>query len=237
MIFFLTFGAPSIQYNHSVNRLCNEAIQLSCFDKITGMTDIDLKNDVFFWNQHASFILENKKGFGYWIWKSYIIMKYLQEEMTESDILVYMDAGCSLNDKGKIRFLEYIHLLENSQEYGILSFQMNHLSEINYTKRNLFNYLKISTNDMLSGQCMATVIMIKKNKHSLFVINEWYRISSIYKLLRDDNNNEIHRHDQSILSLLVKKYGSIKIADETFFYPSWGKTGSFYPFWATRIRN
>ena len=236
MIYFLTFGAPSIQYNHCVQRLCNEAIKLSCFDKITGMTEIDLKNDKKFWDKHERFILENKKGFGYWIWKSYIIMKYLQEKMIDNDILLYMDAGCTLNDKGKIRFLEYIHKLETSQEYGILSFQMNHLLEINYTKRNLFDYLKISTNDMLSGQCMATVIMIKKNKHSLFVINEWYRVSSIYKLLIDDNN-EVHRHDQSIFSLLVKKYGSIKIADETFFYPFWDKTGSFYPFWATRIRN
>ena len=33
-------------------------------------------------------------------------MKYLQEEMIDSDILDYMDAGCTLNDKGKIRFLE-----------------------------------------------------------------------------------------------------------------------------------
>ena len=105
MIYFLTFGAPSIQYNHCVHRLCNEAIRLSCFDKITGMTEIDLKNDKNFWDKHERFILENKKGFGYWIWKSYIIMKYLQE-MIDSDILVYMDAGCTLNDKGKIRFLE-----------------------------------------------------------------------------------------------------------------------------------
>ena len=93
---------------------------------------------------------------------------------------------------------------------------------------------------------------VEKNKHSLFVINEWYRISSLYFLLKDDdidtittntttttinnNNNVSHRHDQSILSLLVKKYGSIKIPDETFFYPFWEKTGLRYPFWATRKR-
>ena len=246
MIYFLTFGAPSKQYHHCVERLCNEAINLCCFDKITGMNEINLQKDTIFWNQHGNFINDHKKGFGYWIWKSYIIMKYLQEEMKEDDILLYMDAGCSFNKNGKLRFLEYIHLLETSQEYGIISFQMNHLSEINYTKKELFTYLQTSTKDILSGQCMATVIMIKKNKHSLFIINEWYRISSIYNLLIDNDNNnnnnnnnnndEIHRHDQSILSLLVKKYGSIKIADETYFHPFWEKNGSLYPFWATRIR-
>ena len=119
---------------------------------------------------------------------------------------------------------------------------MNHLSEIHYTKQILFDYLSTSNNDQLSGQCMATIIMLKKNKHSVFIINEWYRISSLYYLLNDEhndnnnNNNVKHRHDQSILSLLVKKYGSIKIEDETFFYPLWEKTGIKYPFWATRKR-
>ena len=86
--------------------------------------------------------------------------------------------------KEKLRFLEYIYLLETSKEYGILSFQMNHLLEINYTKKELFTYFNTSKHDILSGQCMATIIMIQKKKHSLFILNEWYRMSSIYELLQ-----------------------------------------------------
>lgn len=236
MIHFLTFGGPTIEYHNCVDRLCNECNDFACFDKITGKTERDLQKDTFFWNQHGDFIHKNSKGYGYWIWKSYILLKYVQEEMKEDDILLYMDAGCTLNKKGKLRFLEYIHLLETSKEYGILSFQMNHLLEINYTKKELFTYFNTLKHDIFSGQCMATVIMIQKNKHSLFILNEWYRISSIYKLLQDTDLSLIHRHDQSILSLLVKKHGSIKIPDETFFYPFWNKDGENYPFWATRIR-
>ena len=245
MIYFLTFGGPTTEYHNCVDRLCNESLHFGCFDQITGMKETDLKEDFLFWNIHEKFIIEHDKGYGYWIWKSYIIMKYLQDKMKEDDILLYMDAGSTLNNQGKLRFIEYIHLLESSKEYGILSFQMNHLSEIHYTKQILFDYLSTSNNDQLSGQCMATIIMLKKNKHSVFIINEWYRISSLYYLLNDEhndnnnnnnNNNVKHRHDQSILSLLVKKYGSIKIEDETFFYPLWEKTGIKYPFWATRKR-
>ena len=241
MLFLLTFGGPTTEYHNCVNRLCNEGIELGCFDVIKGMTEIDLMEDKDFWNLHSNFIKNNKKGYGYWIWKSYIIMKYLQENMKDDDILIYMDAGCTINKKGKLCLLEYIQLLESSKYCGIISFQMNHLLEIHYTKNKLFDYLNTSNNDMLSGQCMATVIIIKKNKHSLLIINEWYRISCIYDLLNDDhinnNNNDIHhRHDQSILSLLVKKYGSIKIPDETFFHPNWIKDGALYPFWSTRIK-
>lgn len=239
MIHFITFGGPSVEYHHCVDRLCNEGLLFACFDRITGKTEKDLKEDKIFWNQHGKFIHENKKGYGYWIWKSYILMKYLQEEMNQDDILLYMDAGCTLNNNGKLRFLEYVDLLEkSSKEYGILSFQMNHLLEIHYTKKQVFTYFNTNKDDMLSGQCIATVIMMKKNNHSLFIMKEWYRISSIYELLNDhDNNTDTnHRHDQSIFSLLVKKYGSLKIPDETFFYPIWEKDGIKYPFWATRIR-
>ena len=90
MIYFLTFGAPSKQYHHCVERLCNEAINLCCFDKITGMNEINLQKDAIFWNQHGNFINDHKKGFGYWIWKSYIIMKHLQEEMKEDGNKVEM---------------------------------------------------------------------------------------------------------------------------------------------------
>ena len=158
MIYFLTFGS-SAEYN---NCLCNESIGFGCFDEIKGMTEIDLKKDFSFWNIHQEFIKNHKKGYCYWIWKSYIILKYLQDEMKDDDILLYMDAGSTFNNQGKFRFIEYIHLLESSPEYGILSFQMNHLLEINYTKQILFDYLSTSKQDQLSGQCMATIIMLKK---------------------------------------------------------------------------
>ena len=97
MIHFLIFGGPTIEYHNCVDRLCNEC-------KITGKTEIDLKKDTLFWNQHGDFINKNSKGYGYWIWKSYIIFKYVQEEMNEDDILLYMDAGCTFNKKGKTSF-------------------------------------------------------------------------------------------------------------------------------------
>jgi hypothetical protein len=87
---------------------------------------------------------------------------------------------------------------------------------------------------------MATVVVLKKNNHSVHVVNEWFRIASIPSMINDTTQKEndlyiAHRHDQSILSLLVKKYGSIKIPDETYFAPDWSR-GINYPFWAVRER-
>ena len=237
---FLTFGGPNKNYHDRVSNLCTEAAKLNFFSEIIGLTDNDLKSDEKFWRKHCHFIDNNLKGYGFWIWKPYIIQKYLQA-MDSNDILIYMDAGCSINTRGKKRLREYIDIINNQTEHGILSFQMNHLEEIKYTKRKLFEHFKTDIQDIQSGQCMATVIIVKKTLQSMKIINEWYDVASIPHLLNDDIGIEdyrftSHRHDQSIYSLLVKKYGSIKIPDETYFAPDW-KTGVQFPFWATRIRN
>ena len=49
-----------------------------------------VKKDEIFWENHSSFIENNKKGYGYWLWKPYIIKKTL-EKMKKGDILLYLD--------------------------------------------------------------------------------------------------------------------------------------------------
>ena len=56
---------------------------------------------------------------------------------------------------------------------------------------------------------------------------------SINHLLITDMINKSfidHRHDQSILSEIVCKYGSLKLLDETYFVPNWETHGINYPF-------
>ena len=39
--------------------------------------------------------VKQPRGGGYWIWKSHIIKKI--NEINDNDILIYLDAGCSIN--------------------------------------------------------------------------------------------------------------------------------------------
>jgi hypothetical protein len=78
--------------------------------------------------------------------------------------------------------------------------------------------------------------IIKKNQHSVKIINEWVNHMK-YELINDVTSNEEpyfidNRHDQSIYSIVVKKYGSIKIPDETWFQ-DWNN-GVNYPILAKR---
>ena len=76
---FLTFGGPTVNYHNAVKRISKEAQDLKFFDEIISLTDLDLKKDTVFWKQHGKFLENNKRGYGYWLWKSYLIKKTLEK--------------------------------------------------------------------------------------------------------------------------------------------------------------
>jgi len=289
---FITFGGPTSNFHYAVNRIFNEAQNIDFFDEFKCFTETNLKNDKMFWNKHGNFIENNKRGYGYWIWKSYLIKKSL-ETINDNDILIYCDAGCQINKNGIARLHEYVDMLNsNAENYGILSFQLQY-EELLYTKNSIFEHFhsaaklppsfsdetsfvsfsgessnsyahsslrnspvsmenhpiperRISTGideikEKRMLQCMATIVIMKKNAHCENIINEWYNACENYNLINDLVHNEDpqfieNRHDQSILSVLVNKHGSVKLLDETYFYPNWDTNGINYPFWARRLK-
>jgi len=237
---FITFGGPTPKFHNRVKKICEEANDIDYFNQIIGFTEVDLKNDEQFWGKHGNFIENNNRGYGYWIWKSHLIKKEL-DKMNYNDILIYCDSGCQINKNGRERLLEYIDLLNtNKDEYGLISFQLE-FKELLYTKQQIFEHFNCDETNANMFQCIATVQIIKKNNHSINIINEWYNACNNHNLINDVLTNENHsfienRHDQSILSILVNKYGSIKLLDETFFSPFWNTNGKSFPFWAKRIK-
>lgn len=216
---FITFGGPTENFHKRVKELTLQVGNFNIFNDIIGFTETDLKNDNNFWNKHGEFLNNNERGYGYWLWKSYIILKTLNQ-LNNNDIIIYSDVGCHFNINEKDKLIEYINILNNSN-YGILSFQMN-WQEKQWNKGDLFKYFNENNIDIEkiniiknSGQHHATFMLIKKNDHSINLINKWYELCSNYNFIDDspsieNNDSEFieHRHDQSIFSLLIKIHGS-----------------------------
>jgi hypothetical protein len=211
-IVFLTFGGPDDVFHHCVDRLCKQAEQFNIFTKIIGYTEIDLQNDKLFWEKNKTFIENNPRGYGYWIWKPYIILKTLNE-INNNDYLLYLDCGCELNFNAKNSFAKYIDHLKTNDIIGTLASS----TDITYTKSDLIHYLNMQNNDLLKDYHMqAGVVFMKKTQNIVNMYSEIYNIalSDNYKYIDDslsiiENNSAFieHRHDQSIFNLLVKKYG------------------------------
>ena len=137
----------------------------------------------------------------------------------------------------------------NNSKYGILNFITTHQA-IKWTNSATFDYHNIDYNSeaVLSNQSMTTLIIIKKNAHSLDIIQKWRKVvfddpklfSNHYNKINKTNGFIDHRHDQSHFSILCKKYGGLALKDETFFSKEGGwfklPIAQKYPFWATRKR-
>jgi len=88
--------------------------------------------------------------------------------------------------------------------------------EYEYTKKDLFKYLKVENNTNITNtaQVWGGSFFLKKCKTSLNIMNEHYDITrNRFDLIDDDEAKFIekpqkgfiaHRHSQSVLSILVK---------------------------------
>lgn len=154
-------------------------------------------------------ILEQKRGNGYWLWKPYFIKRTL-ERMNEGDYLVYLDSGAFyIND------VRHLTRQMEKDDQNIMAFELP-FKERRYTKRDVFVVMECDTETYTdTNQRMATMIIFRKDRKSAQFVNEWLYYCQYEDILTDapnhmgrDNYKEFidHRHDQSIFSVLSKKY-------------------------------
>jgi len=190
---------------------------------------------------YAEFIKNNKRGYGYWIWKP-LVVRHAFKKMNLGDVLLYCDAGCSLNAKGAARLQDYVNMAQTSPS-GIVSFQMPHLDK-HWCKSSLVKHLSEmgAERHAETGQLMATVFFIRKSEKNMRLVEKWLEIVSMFWTIEDSPSNvpnfdgfQEHRHDQAVWGLLRKCVGTEILEDET-----WGNFSSaqmkMFPIWATRRR-
>jgi len=225
---FITYGNE--KYRRSKKRLISEVKKLNIFDKVIAYGPEDFETD--FEEKHMSFIEKNSRGGGYWLWKPYFIVKTL-ENMNNDDILIYADAGCKIYPQHKKRLYKYFDIVRKSN-FGLLTFQLRPQDykgvsltiEYIWTKSDLAKRMGVLDDKriMNSHQICGTLVVIRKCEHSMKILKEWYSICSQGYHFIDDSPSAIpnhpdfveHRHDQSVLSLCVKKYGSEILPDKTY---------------------
>ncbi len=200
----------NIELMPSIIRFYNQAKESDFFDNIFIYNEYNLPKDEKF-EALLSHKLVPSRGFGYWCWKPFIILKTL-ENIKDGDILVYADIGCHINKEGEKRFYEYLDIVI---EHKILCFK-SHCVEAHYTKSDLFNYFgKLNDKNITnSSQRMATICIFEKNDINLEFVNKWLQVFYDDFSLVDDTPSKLpnldgfveNRHDQSVFSILSKIY-------------------------------
>lgn len=184
------------------------AVKRGGFDRAVVYKPEDIDDEFKFMNE---LILSQKRGAGLWLWKPYSIYKALIEEAKEGDILFYGDAGSFF-------FRSCNPIIESMGQEEIWVSNIP-LVEKQYTKEDAFNIMECnSEKNKDTAQVQANFLCLRKSNRSLRFVKEWLDYCSNYDLLADDSSIQKsmncsdfieHRNDQSILSLLSKKW-SIK---------------------------
>ncbi len=234
---FITYG-DSKKYSISKKHLIGLAEHSKFFDNCIAYGTNDL-NPKFV--KRFSEVFNQERGGGYYIWKLSILIEHLKQ-LNNNDILIYCDSGSSLNFNASKRFYEYIEIINNS-EYGNLRFESKKFHiEKNWTSKELFDFFEIEIDSSIgnSTQLLGGHLIFKKNDHTEQFMQKFNQVvNTDYKLITDFyNSNQIsefqeNRHDQSIMSLITKKYGGEILPNETFFDDNLSEQYD-YPFLSVR---
>lgn len=219
----ISFGNE--EYYKSLDLLEKTTLEIGKVDQFIRYTQSWLKIEPF-WNKNG-YILNMKRGAGYWIWKPYIILKTF-ETLEEGDIVLYSDAGLRVIDNLNPLF----DIAQSNPNGGKVIFKVPEVGAIHkatkWTKRDCF----ILTNcdeekywhaNMTNG---AVSLWVKNQGNDIF-LREWQRYLRDPRIVTDDPNMcgkmnfsdcIDHRHDQSVLTILVTKYNFELFRDPT----QWG---------------
>lgn len=240
----VTFGGGSFRWRHAALRLtrqvrrANGVRAVAVTDKTIAELGIPRSEEVV--NAAARFA----KGQGYWIWKPAIVAALLSETSVEG--VIYADSGCEFNaSRDSQRTLD--RWIQETLRTGSRFWEVEgHWTDRMYC--NARTRQRLAQNDACldSRQVQATCFMLARTPENMRLVEEWLSIC-----LEDDlgyasdryTAEEIedpafveHRHDQAILSGLVKNSGIKVWPNETHFAPDWRVSGAAFPIWSLRNR-
>jgi len=257
---FISYGNDT--FKQSKERIKKEAEAMGCFNggiKIYGPEDLSEE----FKKTNGEY-LKAPRGAGYWLWRPFI-MKDMLSKMNDNDILLFADAGCTLQTAGLPRLYDYTNMISPESGHSVLVMRLKDGASHGgkgaflakkWTIKEIFDYFGVPADGEIANtnQIMGGFQMYRKCPESLSVVEELLKIAMTHPSLFSDDYNyrntmlnkyfKENRHDQALLSIIVqkdpfKKFCKI-IDDEIEFAHATEnseKIKSSSPVLATKIRN
>ena len=202
----------AISYSNSIYQTqlqyCKKsALEIGKVDEFFGYKPRDIDYE---FRRNNTDILSRNRGNGYWLWKPYFILKTLKDKLNFGDYLIYTDAGVLYKQNVNI----LINFLEKKNE-DMWFYKLSTIEKF-YAKRDAFILMGADNkyySETLSYN--AAFQLYKKTKFTLKFVEDYLYYSKDKRIITDDSNTQLlpnyngfidNRHDQTVLSLLIKKY-------------------------------
>lgn len=232
----ITYGTG--EWEPSAARLGREARSSGAFATVTVSSPKDLP---------PSFVAATKPyiddpiGGGWWLWKPHLVLSALSS-VKDGDVVFYADAGCTLRAGAGDKLEEMACF---ARERGVASTELPHHLEKDWTHERLFEQLQVPRDSQVreTGQRIATYFAVGKTRsgaEGISAVYHWYSLAKAHPALfagtvPGSRKEEHHRHDQSVLSVLLKLGGIPPFPREQGDLHPCGCFRSD-PFWSTRTK-
>jgi hypothetical protein len=176
-------------------------------DRVIECDRSDLDPD--FYDRHES-ILSQPRGAGYWLWKPYLISKFM-DQMEDGEVLFYLDGDQVIHCELKPLVFQALE-----QQPMIFRGLANRYCDAMWTKADLLNALNLlNRRDLiLTGQHEGGRQLILVNEFTRAVTKKILEFCTVPHFLTDTPSVTPnlegfveHRHDQSIFSAITKLVG------------------------------
>lgn len=154
-----------------------------------------------------------KRGFGYWIWKPYIVKKAI-DKLNDGDVFLYIDARSGIPESN---FFWLDNLIGDNQ-FDFVAWQLT-TPEQSRTTGDLFSFLdvEVGSSFALTGQFAATFFSFRVGPLTRKLVSSWFDVVIGQRsICRDEDSFNLNhpsflqsRYDQSVLSILLKKYEAL----------------------------
>ena len=147
-------------------------------------------------------ILQTPRGGGLWLWKPYCILLMLNS-VKDGETVIYLDS--------KYVFVAPVDKLFQNRDLLVWKNKPTEpsYSHVAYCKRSVLT--KYSSRD--GEQSWAGLLVVRKSKQTVAILREWLEMCCVYEDISDENTGPNHpefidhRHDQSLLSIVLAKHG------------------------------
>lgn len=188
-------------------------------DKVIGYTPEDI--DAEFREKNKE-ILSATKGNGFYLWKPYFLNKAYQL-LQEGDYLIYTDAGSIYVNK-----IQYLIDCMEKEGLDIMTFSLEkEMLERKYNKRDAFVLMGCDLPEYTdTPQSIGGYVLLKKSAFVEKFLKEDLAYAQDARIITEQENTQglpnyadfiVHRHDQAVWSLMVKKYHLKRFRDPSQF--------------------
>jgi hypothetical protein len=211
----VVFGDGSVDFKEAAQRLGKQANNLEIFTDVCVLDSISLSQLSIRYKQDLAKITSlTHYPLYYRAIKPWAILYFMEDSGKKYDVVFYIDAGCELpnNIVSKLRLKK---IIKKVYKYGAIA-ECTGYKESAYSRKNLIDAFEpLFSNDNI-GQIQSTWSMFKNTSENIKFMLEWIELSDPkYNYWQDPVGDELNdqnpdfienRWDQSIFSLLYKKY-------------------------------